>query len=288
MEEDLSVFWVNVMTSEESRRKVDKMFIAQVSDFIVKNMWEIEWSIYAQMYGFDEIIEEVSRLLRSQHFRDPDYPLKVLAFLNKCYEVSPERAIVMVMKIVKDTMSLKGIKEKDLCVDYPAICAYLKGEVKMLHIPLTVPAIPDYLSIQVFPDEFYKVLAQNINLAYRYGLYTATMVLIRKMLENLLIDILRKKYGMNNLDLFFDRQHGRFRMFNELIKNFEGKLQDFKYIEPKIDDVLNELKNLREDCNAAAHSLGKEIRLKKDDLDGIRDKVNFLISMMIRIYNNIS
>jgi len=58
---------------------------------------------------------------------------------------------------------------------------------------LTVPAIPEYLLIQVFSDEFYKILVQNINLAYRYGLYTAAMVLIRKILENLLIDILRKK-----------------------------------------------------------------------------------------------
>jgi uncharacterized protein (UPF0248 family) len=140
MEEDFSVFRVNVMSSGESRGK----FIAQVSDFMVKNIWEIEWQKYAQ------------------------------------------------------------------------------------------------------------------------------------------------KYDMNNLDLFFDGQHGRFRMLNELIKNFEGELQDFKYIEPRIDDVLNELKDLREDCNVVTHSLGKETRLKEDDLDDIRDKVNFLISMMIRIYNNIS
>jgi len=33
---------------------------------------------------------------------------------------------------------------------------------------------------------------------------------------------------MKNIDLFFDRQHGRFKMFNELIRNFEEKLQDLE------------------------------------------------------------
>jgi hypothetical protein len=288
MEKDFPDFKVNVMSSANSRKKVDKMFIAQASDFIVKNRWEIEWSMYAQMYGFDEIMNELPRFLRSQFFRDPDYPANVLAFLNKCYEVSSERTIAMAMRIVRDIMAIKGIKEEDLRVEYPAISAYLKGEIEILHIPLTVPTIPDYLLIQVFPDEFYKALAQSINLAYKYGLYTATIILIRKMLENLLIDILRKKYGMKDLDLFFDRQHGRFKMFNELIRNFEKRLQDFRYIEPRIEEALTELKNMREECNAAAHSLEKEIGLKRESLDNIREKVNFLVSMMIRVYNNIS
>jgi hypothetical protein len=264
------------------------MLIAQVSDFIVKNRWETEWPIYAQMYGFDEIIKELPRFLRSQLFGDPDYPANVLAFLNKCYETSPERTIAMIMKIVKDIIAIKGIQVENLRIDYPTIYAYLKGEVEIPSTLLTVPAVPDYLLIQVFPDEFYKVLAQNINLAYKYGLYTAALVLIRKMLENLLIDILRKKYGMKNIDLFFDRQHGRFKMFNELIRIFEEKLQDFRYIEPRIEEVLAELKNMREECNAAAHSLEKEIRLKRDSLDNIRERINFLVSIMIRVYNNIS
>jgi len=242
--------------------------------------------MYAQMYGFDEIMNELSRFLRSQYFWDSDYPMNVLEFLNKCYETSPERTIAMAIKILKDIIAMKGIKEENLRMDYPAIYAYLKGNVAPPTL-LAVTAISDYLSIQAFPDEFYKVLAQNINLAYKYGFYTATMVLIRKMLENLLIDILRKKYGMKNIDLFFDQQHGRFKMFNELIRNFEEKLQDFKYIEPGIEEVLTELKNMREECNAAAHSLEKEIRLKRDNLDNIKEKVNFLVSIMIRVYNNI-
>jgi len=102
------------------------MLIAQVSDFIVKNEWEIEWPIYAQMYGFDEITEELPRFLRSQFFGDPDYPVNVLAFLNKCYETSPERTIAMAMKIVRNIKVRKGIKEEDLYIEYPAICVYLK------------------------------------------------------------------------------------------------------------------------------------------------------------------
>jgi hypothetical protein len=72
----------------------------------------------------------------------------------------------------------------------------------------------------------------------------------------------KKKYDMRDLGLFFDQQCGEFGIFNELIRNFERKNQDLKYNEPKIEEALTELKNMREE-------------------------VNFLVLMM-RVYNNIS
>ncbi len=78
-----------------------------------------------------------------------------------------------------------------------------------------------YLDISDVPDPFYRDLIDLINKCYSYGIYPAVLVFSRKLLENLLVDILRKKYGMQNVELFFDTKRRRFRSFNELLKNFE-------------------------------------------------------------------
>lgn len=60
----------------------------------------------------------------------------------------------------------------------------------------------------VFSDIFYESLKKEINRCCGYGLYTAAFILSRKMIENLVIDILRLKYPANvpgNLDNIFGR-----------------------------------------------------------------------------------
>ena len=274
---------------EKSREKYDRILLAQVAKLVHEHWWEIPWTIYAQMYGFEEKIKELPRFLRSQIFRDPDYPENVLTFFNKSYNEAPERAISMTIVIVRDMIKESKIKERDLEREYPIVHTYLKGELKIPLLELAkIQAIPDYLELSTFPDDFYKKLTENINLSYRYGLYTSTLILVRKFLENLLIDILRKKYGMRNLELFFDKHHGRFRMLNELIKSFETKLSELRLIEPRVSEITDKLKKLREEGNAAAHALETEIRLQREDLDNIKNDVYFLIASLIRIYNNIS
>jgi len=55
-----------------------------------------------------------------------------------------------------------------------------------------------------FDDIFYVSLVSEINDVFRIGKLTATMVLIRKLFENLVIDLLRIKYGVKppNISLF--------------------------------------------------------------------------------------
>lgn len=82
----------------------------------------------------------------------------------------------------------------------------------------------DNLITEKFGELFYNKLKTEINLGYKLGLYSSVVVLCRKLVENLLIDILRKKYPRNkkgNLKLYFDKNGGRFHDFGILIDNLE-------------------------------------------------------------------
>jgi hypothetical protein len=44
-------------------------------------------------------------------------------------------------------------------------------------------------------DPYYSKLKSEINNTYRYNLHTATFILVRKLFENLIVDLLMAKYG---------------------------------------------------------------------------------------------
>jgi len=80
-------------------------------------------------------------------------------------------------------------------------------------------------------DKFLKKHLDEINKAYTYGCYTATFILCRKVLENLIVHhILKKKYTQNTLqhkEKYFDIHNGRNLDFNRLLHNLRSSLNDF-------------------------------------------------------------
>jgi len=52
----------------------------------------------------------------------------------------------------------------------------------------------------------------------------------RKFLENLIVDILRNKYGMKNIDLFYDTKKGKLHIFEVLLKNLNDRIDDLSNI----------------------------------------------------------
>lgn len=111
----------------------------------------------------------------------------------------------------------------------------------------------------VFSEEFYRDLTSEINNAFRVRLFTATLVLVRKLFEKLIIDLFREEYGKTKLDLFFDKDYNSFHSFHVLIKNLEKTMDDFivyDYFKSKQEqkDLLKFLRKIKDEGNAAAHS----------------------------------
>lgn len=136
------------------------------------------------------------------------------------------------------------------------------------------------------PNDFYKKLFDEINRLYAYNFPMSLSVLIRKLLENLIIDILRKKYGTSELSLYYDPSKHRFHDFSTLLKNLKSKKTDFNYITSSLNDhFIHDLNHYRETGNSAAHSI--DVNLTTERLEGDKEKVNYIVQLLLRILQNI-
>jgi len=269
------------------KERLEKAFLSQAAKLIVDKAWyDVNWEIYFRMFmfDFDEILRHVPRLVRSQTFGDSDYPNNVYRALELAYRIDKQKVIAMIIYILRDI----EINEEEL-TKYPAVKAFLENkdlaDFSQL-LPKIDASLTQYLDISIVPDPFYRDLIDLINKCYSYGIYPAVLIFSRKLLENLLVDILRRKYGMRNVELFFDTKRRRFRSFNELLKNFEEKLNDFIPIIPHLDTgFIRKVNIFREAGNSSAHTL--ELSIQKDWLDEHRGDLEYIVKTLIRLFNNI-
>lgn len=261
----------------------EKAFLASVSKLLSKISFQTDWGAIVGIFGFSTEASETHRFYQSHHFGDEDYPGCLRQFLTEAYAVSPERALAMI-KYVIDELKNEGKLLQSEIDRYPA----LKGlEANAPNYSLTIPKTEmiAFLAIQEFPDDFYRELLGMINHAFSSELYVAVCLMTRKMLENLLVDILRKKFGMANLDLFYDPKYHGFKEFKTLIINFESKLDGFQQITPSLDsEFIKLLHSFREQGNGAAHTL--EVRVTKKELLDNKTALEFVIKTLVRLFNN--
>lgn len=105
------------------------------------------------------------------------------------------------------------------------------------------------------------------NKADTAGCYTAVFILCRKIIENLLIDIIRKKYPSNKretLDIYFDISKNRIRNFSEITTNLRKKVNDFGPERTLIECILSKADKFKEDANNKTHSWYHIVRSRKE------------------------
>jgi len=270
------------------KERLEKAFLAQTAELIVEKAgYDVNWKINFNSFGFGEVLNEIPRFEKSRQYNDPDYPEKVYEALELAYKKDRKKAIEMAIHILKK--NLKKIKKEEL-VEYPTVEAFLENKDltdSSQMLPKVSVVSTKYLDISDVPDPFYRDLIDLINKCYSYRIYPAVSVFSRKLLENLLIDILRKKYGEQRSELFLNKTRKRFCSFNILLKNFSGNLDDFKSIIPDLDEeFIKNMDTFREAGNSSAHSL--ELNVKKEELDEKQKDLEHIVKILIRIYNNIT
>ncbi len=272
--------------------RIHKAVIAQSVDLVTKKYWEIPWRIYAQMFELpvEEFYLNPDRFWRSQYFHDDDYPTHVLAYLNNCYEYSKELTLSMIRKIIDNMTEEKIIDEEYLKDKYPLLFSFKHAKEISHGIRFIPPTTEKFIDIESAPDDFYRELIRKINISYQVGLYSCTLVLLRKLIENLLIDILRYTFGFQQIELFYDKDHGRFKALSELIKNFKKYKDKYKTTVREIDVLIERIEELRPYTNASAHSIEDELKVTKRELDELNDKINlnYIIASLIRINNSLN
>ena len=117
-------------------------------------------------------------------------------------------------------------------------------------------------------DHFQKGHIDEVNRAYTKGCYTSAYILTRKIIENLILDILRSKFAattINNKELYYDINRRRYKDFEIILKNLYDKRHDFNVNSVKpIERLYQKAKNFKDGANDVTHSWYYLIESKKE------------------------
>jgi len=261
-----------------------KALFARAAKFITDITYETKWQIYAPMFDVEDIADSVPRLYRSQSFHDPDYPVCVSTLFQKIAAEDEHLAIEFVKYVIANEIDLtnEGVVSKD--IELLKSLGFLNGEAASLpSVPLS---IKKYIDIKVLPGDFYIELQEQINKSFAYGIFPAVQILSRKFLESLLVDILRKKYGDQRIELFYDPSRRRFHSFERLLNNLQDRIDDFKAISPEFNtEFLKKINGFREQGNSSAHTI--ELKIDKSDLEKDGKDLEFILKLLIRVFESV-
>ncbi|MFQ5980113.1 MAG: hypothetical protein ACE5OZ_18420 [Candidatus Heimdallarchaeota archaeon] len=147
-----------------------------------------------------------------------------------------------------------------------------------------------YLLIEehFIPDPFYQGLIQEINRCFNVQAYSASKILIRKLFENLLIDLLRSRFRHEPDKQFLywnseKRWHPRFVI---LIKNLEKNSVAFESFAKNFDAAfLAFLEEIRAEGNESAHSIEEQVT--RGTLLTLKQNVELYTTLCFRVLKQV-
>jgi len=139
----------------------------------------------------------------------------------------------------------------------------IRIKVKNGNKKLTIREVFDYSTT----DHFKKGHVEELNKAYTFTCNTAVFILARKIVENLIIDILKAKYPekiKKNKELYFDTAQGRLKDFEIILKSLKSKKADFGSENKAVERLCELAKSLKDDANNKTHSWYHLVESKKE------------------------
>ena len=268
-----------------TKEQIRNMGIGKFSQFVVKYLYSTDWTLTADVCGVSEILKEKHKRLQiAQQYRFNDYTSAVNKFILDTIYCDENLGLFVVEQIIQQKkMDSSEIKELN------QILAFLGMEytnAELLISKLKTISDDKFIKVNSIPDDFYKKLLTEMNLLSEYQLPMSLSILIRKLFENLIIDIFRRKYGETDLSLYYDTSRRRFHGFNTLLKNLDNKKTDFHSISPNLDkSFIKSINKYRETGNSAAHSI--DVNLSIESFSQNKDEINHIVHFLLRILKNI-
>lgn len=267
-----------------NRGDILKQYLAIACKLITDSTWDTKWEVYSQMFGVDDYIKQ-GRLLKSQSFHDEDYSSCVLLTFNNILKNKGEEVTRnFVNYVLKDTLKHASDTFKN---ENSTLINSIQAKSNLPNIENLQINFNKFINLSEFPDGFYHNLQDEINRAYNFGLFSVIPFLIRKFMENLIIDILRKKYTNKQIDIYYDIANHKCHNFSTIVSNFESKLNDFKTLDKNLDsNFIKRINAYREKGNSSAHSIS--IRFTRDEIDRLKassSDIEYILKLLIRVLN---
>lgn len=160
-----------------------------------------------------------------------------------------------------------------------------KGVTPIVKVPEAKRKEADLIDVKGdYPQNFYYKLQDEINQSYIANYPNGAFFLSRKLVENLVFNILEKKFP-NDAVLWFDTNRNFHLPLNQLIKNLYDKRNDFKPNTKKyIEKFYSEVQSFVKETNSKAHNIFDYLN-NKDELD--KFKIGDLVQLLINIYQTI-
>ena len=150
-----------------------------------------------------------------------------------------------------------------------------------------LPSTPDFIEIEssLRLDKVYSLLIDEINTCYEYEAHSSALVMLRKLIENLLVDILRIKYEhTGEHGFYFDESKKQFLPLRVLVSNLESIASEYQRV-GLTKAHLGIIKGLRKEGNRSAHSIIDLVDKKK--MDSIKSNANQAVIILLRIIGNL-
>ncbi len=135
-------------------------------------------------------------------------------------------------------------------------------------------------------DPFKEGHILELNKAYTAGCYTAVFLLARKIIENLIIDILRKKFperSRNNKELYYNVSENRYHDFSVILDSLYKKRNSFDPDTKAAERLYVLSKPFKKDANDKAHSWFHLVE-RKSEIDDL--KIQTIINLVLVLEKN--
>ncbi len=258
----------NTLNQVVDKEKAEKLF-GQVASLVAmttikgRNSYyhspSDDWFTLAFAHGARDFSDILNELVKHQKWGNPEYSVSILSLLLHLYKKDPEESIRLAYSLVEDSLDFLDKERKEKAKKKTPLAFHLiehpddwyRFDSSLLtHKPFLEKRV--YESLE--PINPYLYLIEEINVSYQVKCYTATAILLRKLLENILMTIMKKKYASDKsiLNEFYDEKKGRIKDLSLLAESFEKRFDtDFKPLHGvsrkielgKFKSILGGLKN---------------------------------------------
>jgi hypothetical protein len=134
-----------------------------------------------------------------------------------------------------------------------------------------------------FFDEHYNSIRTEINTCFKQGFYMASLELSKRLIHNLLIDLIRTNFplaGEGHRSLYYNYQKEDFRDTRELLKALSDKKQDLNVNPEAIDYLIDLITPMEPKKKPESHSFGAIP--KRENIQDLRieETMEFIIEII--------